>query len=118
MLNTPAYIIYLLVTYLITVKVGLIFFRSGRLYMLHLLHGDEALTHFINKMLLTGYFLLNLGYATIMIRYWNTINTATELIVSIGTMTGRIMLLLAGMHFFNMATLYYLSKYKTSFHQP
>ncbi len=118
MLNTLAYSIYLIVTYTITVRVGLIFFRNGRLYMLHFLQGDEGLTDFINKMLLVGYYLLNLGYATIMIRFWKTINTPTELIVSIGTMTGRIMLLLACMHFFNMAMLYFLRKYKISFHQP
>lgn len=109
-MNTLAYIIYLLLTYLITVHVGLIFFRNGRRYILPLLHGDEKLTDFINRILLTGYYLLNLGYAAIMIRTWNTIYTWQELISSISTMTGRIMLTLAVIHFFNMATILLISR--------
>jgi hypothetical protein len=90
LMNTLAYIIYLLITYLVTVHVGLAFYRNGRAYILNLLLGDEALTDSINRILLTGYYLLNLGYAAVMISFWKTIETYAELIASIGIMTGRI----------------------------
>ncbi|MBL7739401.1 MAG: hypothetical protein JNK14_09285 [Chitinophagaceae bacterium] len=109
-MNTLAYIIYLLLTYWITVHVGMIFFRNGRRYILPLLHDDERLTDFINRALLTGYYLLNLGYAAIMIRTWRTISTWQELVASISTMTGRIMLTLAVIHFFNMAMILLISR--------
>ena len=109
-MNTLAYIIYLLITYLITVRVGFIFYRNGRLFILGLLHNDVALTDFINRMLLVGYYLLNLGYAALMLRTWNTIYTFTYLVQSITTMTGKIMLTLAFIHFLNMTGIYFFSK--------
>ncbi|MEO5564961.1 MAG: hypothetical protein ABIR18_16055 [Chitinophagaceae bacterium] len=113
-MNTLAYIIYLFITYLITVHVGLRFYKNGRLYILRLLHGDEKLTDFINRILLTGYYLLNLGYVALMIRSWRTVITWTDLLLSICTMTGKIMLTLAVIHFFNMAFILLISRR----HQP
>jgi hypothetical protein len=89
--------------------VGLIFYRNGKSYILNLLHGDEKLTLFINRSLLTGYYLLNLGYVTISIRCWKTVHTLTEVAGSVGTMTGRIMCILAVIHFCNMAILLFIS---------
>lgn len=116
-MNTLAYIIYLVITYVITAHVGLIFYRNGRLYILRLLHGDERLTEFINKTLLTGYYLINLGYAALMLRTWDTILTWPGLISSVTRMTGRIILTLAVMHFFNMAVIFLISRRHQSIHQ-
>ena len=109
-MNTLAYIIYLLITYLITVRTGWLFYRHGRVYIITLLSGDEKLADFINKILLTGYYLLNLGYAAAMIRYWQQVTGFTELLGSIASMTGRIMLTLALIHFCNMSVIYFISK--------
>lgn len=109
-MNTLAYIIYLVITYLITVRVGLVFYRNGRIFIFDLLHGDASLTDFINRILLVGYYLLNLGYAALMLSLWDTIGTFTELLSSITVMTGKIMLTLAFIHFINMATIYFFSK--------
>src|SRR4051812_21854516 len=106
-MNTLSYLIYLLVTFLITVRAGLLFYRNGHIYILHLLRGDEAMTQAINKLLLVGYCLLNLGYAAVMIKYWQTVHNFTELVSSIASMTGRIMLTLAVIHFCNMLAIYF-----------
>jgi hypothetical protein len=111
-MNIIAYIIYLFLTYVITVHVGLMFYRNGRIFILNLLQGDERLTDFINRILLTGYYLLNLGYAALMISSWKTITTWTDVLVSITTMTGKIMLLLGVIHFFNMLVIFFISKRK------
>jgi hypothetical protein len=113
-MNTIAYIVYLLLTYLITVHVGLRFYKNGRLYILNLLNGDEELTNFINRLLLVGYYLLNLGYAAIMISFWEPITSWLDLFTSICIMTGRIMLTLGFIHFINMTVIYFLSKQKQS----
>jgi hypothetical protein len=65
-------------------------------------HGDEQLTDFINKILLAGYYLMNLGYATIMLRFWKTVTSFADVIASVSNMTGRILLSLAIVHFTNM----------------
>jgi hypothetical protein len=101
-MNIAAYIIYLIVTYLITVHVGRVFYKNGRYYILSILKGDGRLTDFINKILLVGYYLMNLGYATVMLSFWQTIYSFSDLIASVSTMTGKIVFTLAIMHFVNM----------------
>ena len=59
-MNILAYIFYLLITYIITFKVGLIFYRNGKIYILKLMRGNEHLSASINRLLLIGYYLLNL----------------------------------------------------------
>ncbi len=109
-MNIAAYITYLIITYLVTVKVGRVFYSNGRYYILAILKGDGQLTDFINKILLVGYYLMNLGYATIMLSFWKTITSFTDLIASVCTMTGRIILSLAIMHFVNMYTIVLIGK--------
>ena len=115
-MNILAYIIYLAITYLVTVRVGLIFYRNGRVYILNLFEGEETITDSINKILLAGYYLLNLGYTAVMISFWKTIDTYTELITTISIMAGRILVTLAIIHFLNMSTIYILSKNKKRIH--
>lgn len=109
-MNTLAYIIYLLITYLITVRVGLVFFRNGRVFILGLLKDDVSLTDAINRILLIGYYLVNLGYAALMISTWSTIHNWVELFLSITVMTGKIVMTLAVMHYINMLVIYFISK--------
>jgi hypothetical protein len=105
-MNTLAYVLYLMITYLVTVHVGLVFYRNGRVYILQFFHGDAKLADFINKSLLTGYYLLNLGYAALMLRSWKTIHTWAELAAGIVSMTGRIMITLAVIHYLNMGAIW------------
>jgi hypothetical protein len=116
-MNTFAYLLYLGLTYFITVHVGLLFYRNGRLYILQLLHGDGPLTDFINRVLLTGYYLLNLGYAALMIRSWQTVHTPEQVFTTVLSATGKIVLTLGVIHFFNMSAIYLFSKNKFSIHQ-
>ncbi|MFT3932198.1 MAG: hypothetical protein QM726_01180 [Chitinophagaceae bacterium] len=109
-MNTLAYIIYLFITYIITVRTGLVFYKNGKYYIIALVKGDESLANAINKTLLTGYYLLNLGYAALMLTSWQTVSSFTTLMSSVGMMTGKIMLTLGVVHFFNMAAIYYISK--------
>ena len=109
-MNVLSYIIYLFVSCVITVYTGRLFYKNGRIYLLNLFQKDERLTDFINKMLLTGYYLLNLGYVALMIRFWKTIGSWPELMAGVTNMTGTIMLTLGAIHFFNMAVIYFIGK--------
>jgi hypothetical protein len=109
-MNIVAYIIYLFITYIITVRVGKVFYKNGRHYILAIVHGDEQLTDFINKILLAGYYLMNLGYATIMLSFWKTVISFSGVIASVSNMTGRIILSLALVHFANMYIIHFIGK--------
>jgi hypothetical protein len=111
-MNILAYIIYLFITYLITVHVGLVFYKNGRYYILNLLQGDEKLTLFINRLLLVGYYLLNLGYVALTISTWQQVDSWAVLWGTVATMTGKILLTLGLIHFGNMTAIYFIGKYR------
>ncbi|WEK37705.1 MAG: hypothetical protein P0Y53_09340 [Candidatus Pseudobacter hemicellulosilyticus] len=109
-MNSITYLLYLGTTYFITVHVGLSFYRNGRIYILNLLEGDERLTGFINRLLLTGYYLLNLGYVALTLHHWPNIDNWSQALAGIGTRVGRIMLILALVHYVNMLVILLLSR--------
>lgn len=117
-MNTLAYIVYLFITYIITVRVGKLFYKNGRIYIYQLMKADGAITDFINKLLLVGYYLTNLGYATIMLSFWKTIYSITELVATVSTMTGRIILSLAIVHFANLFIIYFIAKKQEASKKP
>ena len=111
-LNIIAYLIYIGITYYVTVHVGLICYRNG-IHFIYQELADKALSEIVNRLLLTGYYLLNLGYAAFMIYYWEKVETTVELINSISFKTGGIILILGVMHWLNMSVIYVMRKKKT-----
>ena len=112
-MNLLAYILYLAITYFVTVFAGQVFYRNGRVYILDLMDGNQLLADYINRMLLIGYYLLNLGYVALTLSEWRPGNIAA-IIEEISTRTGRIMLLLAIIHFVNMTVILLVSRHKHS----
>ncbi|MFB6454261.1 hypothetical protein ACE38W_03235 [Chitinophaga sp. Hz27] len=109
-MNILAYIIYFFITALITILAGWLFYHNGRHFILYFFKGDVGLTDSVNKLLLIGYYLLNLGYAIIMIGFWEQLNSWQQLIETVASMCGRIMITLGIIHWVNMATIYLLGK--------
>ena len=110
--NVAAYIIYLVLTIFIIVYVGKLFYRNGRIFILALLKNDELTTDYLNKILLTAYYLFNIGYAFVKLRSWQRIINAEMLIVSISRNTGILIFILAFTHYINMILIWYLSGIK------
>src|SRR5690348_13387943 len=113
-MNLLTYAIYLLITWVVTVHAGATFYRNGRNYLLSMMSGDEKLTDHVNRLLLTGYYTINLGYATMMVSSWQVVENWDDLVESISRMSGRIMILLACMHYFNMTAIYIYHRLKKS----
>jgi hypothetical protein len=103
-MNIAASIIYILVTGYITVYVGQVLFKNGRHFILRMLM-EEELTDSVNRILLTGYYLVNLGYVSIMLTMRAPVESLQDLVTSLSTSIGRIMLTLAVMHYFNIAVI-------------
>lgn len=110
--NILGYTIYLLVTFFIIFKVGMVFYRNGYVFILSLFHGDVVFTNHVNKLLLLGYYLLNIGYALLSIQRWNVIVAVQYLISELAMRIGGLIMLLALMHYFNITVLYLLSHSK------
>lgn len=97
-----AVIIYLLLTTYITVFVGRHLYKNGRPFLQQMLITDD-LTDSVNRILLTGYYLVNLGYVSIMLTLQRPADTPIQIITSLSISVGRILLTLGVMHYFNIA---------------
>lgn len=108
-LNILTYAIYLMITFFITVRVGWICYKNG-IYYIQSEINDIILAESINKLLLVGYYLFNLGYATIMIYSWKSIYNYPALIESLSSKCAYIVISLGLMHYFNITLIYFIRK--------
>ncbi len=111
--NILAYLIYLPIMVLITVKVGAICHRNGEVWTMEL-YQDEEFVKAVNRLLLLAYYLLNVGYVVFVISFWETVEDLEQLVSSITIRAGAILLSLALLHYLNIGalTLWYNLKYK------
>lgn len=101
-LNIIAYGIYGLLMSTIIIRVGLLCYRNGQVYVHNILPNQLEFSLYINKVLLAGYYLVNIGYSIYMISTWGTIWSLKEVFSQIAVHSGKIILLLALLHYMNM----------------
>lgn len=101
-LNLIAYSIYLLITLVIIIKVGSMCYHNGNIFIANLIPNDTEYGLRINNLLLTGYYLLNIGYAVITLSNWSTISSLTQMLEIISYHTAIIICVLATLHYFNL----------------
>ncbi len=99
--NLISYLIYLFIIVAIILKVGHMCYKNGRVYFLHFKTGENV-NLLINKTLLVCYYLINIGYAVLAIAVWDPIETWKELVESLTQQLSIIILILAGLHYFNL----------------
>lgn len=100
--NTIAYLLFLGLMSLVIVKIGRICYDNGNIFVATLIPDHTALCQQINKALLTGYYLVNIGYCAITITNWQTITSLPMLIEVIAIKSAIILFLLAALHYTNL----------------
>ncbi len=101
-LNLITYSIYILITVLIIIKIGLICYKNGNIFVAYLIPDDKEFCLRINNMLLIGYYLINIGYTVITLSGWTTINSNAQMIESLSKHIAIIICILAILHYFNL----------------
>jgi len=96
------YTVYLLATLAVTVWVGRSLFTGGRVFLVDIFGGNESLADAINRMLLVGFYLVNAGFVTLALKTASRPGSAAESIELLGTKIGLVLLVLGGMHLFNL----------------
>jgi len=96
------YVIYLLLSIALTVWVARTLFKSGRIFLVDVFHGNEALTDSVNHLLVVGFYLINLGYISLMLKISDPVNDARQSIEALAAKMGLVLLVLGAMHFFNL----------------
>lgn len=106
--NILAYCIYFGITFFIIIKVGNICYANGNIYVNQLIPKYNDLCRYINRLLLMGYYLLNIGYCATTILSWETISSINNIIEIIATKTATILLIIAILHY---ANIFFITKY-------
>ncbi len=116
MYNTFAYVVYLALTLVVVVFVGLLIFRNGRFYLVELFR-DEHIADAVNRFLYTGYCLVNAGGAFSCLVRTATFTSYLQTLEYVVVNQGRLLLLLGLMHGFNLAVLPLLKNFlRSKFH--
>lgn len=96
------YALYLAISLALTFWVATTLHRNGRLFLVEAFHGNEPLADSINHLLLVGFYLINLGYVSLALKYGDKPANLQELLEALSTKVGAVLLILGGMHFFNL----------------
>ena len=96
------YLMYVPISIAITVWVARTLFVNGRIFLVDTFHGDESLADSVNRLLLIGFYLINIGYIVLALQIMGDVLDFRGVIEELSTKVGRIILILAGMHFFNL----------------
>ena len=96
------YAAYLVISIFLTVWVARTLHKNGRVFLIEVFNGDEPLADSVNHLLVVGFYLINLGYVTLALKIGDTIDTPQQGIEALSYKVGLVLLVLGGMHFFNL----------------
>lgn len=98
----PCYLVYVGVSLLLTVWVARTLHRNGRIFLIDAFHGNTGMADSVNHLLVVGFYLVNVGYITLALKYGDKPGTLQEAVEFLSTKIGLVLVVLGGMHFFNM----------------
>lgn len=99
---TIVYIVYFLVSLGMTIWVARTLHRNGRVFLIDAFRGSEEKADAVNHLLKVGFYLLNLGFILLFLKTDNKPEGVAEGIEYSAHKLGIVLLVLGGMHFFNM----------------
>jgi len=102
MYTVQAYLVYLFLSVAVTVWVARTLARNGRVFLIDTFHQNAELAEAVNNLLVVGFYLLNVGYVALALKYGDRPADLAGAIESISTKVGCVLLFLGAMHFFNL----------------
>jgi hypothetical protein len=96
------YTAYFLVSLAMTVWVARTLHKNGRLFLIDAFAGNQSMADSVNHLLLVGFYLINIGFILLFLRVGPKPADLVEGVEYISTKLGIVILVLGGMHFFNM----------------
>jgi hypothetical protein len=96
------YFAYLAVSVATTIWVAKTLHKNGRTFLVDAFHGNSELADSVNHLLVVGFYLINIGYVTLALRTNAQIETMRNSIELVADKFGMVLVVLGGMHFFNL----------------
>ena len=100
--NILSYLIYIPMTVAVTVWVATTLFKNALVFLVDIFHGNELLADSVNRLLVVGFYLINLGYAIYTLKIFGSVLTVQVMMEKLSLKLGAIILILGAMHFFNL----------------
>lgn len=100
--TTGSYLAYLAIAIPITVWVAATLSRNGRVFLADVFTGDESLADAVNRLLVVGFYLLNLGFVMLYLRGGSVDDGMTGLLEGLSVKIGVVMLVLGVVHIVNV----------------
>jgi hypothetical protein len=98
-----AYLFYLAISIALTVWVARTLHKNGRVFLVDSFLGNTQLADSVNHLLAVGFYLINVGYVTLALKYGAKPSSLREAIEFLSTKVGLVLLVLGAMHFFNLS---------------
>jgi hypothetical protein len=102
MYDIYAYVAYLIVSIGLTVWVAQTLSKNGLVFLIECFGHDRTLAESTNHLLVVGFYLVNLGWILLTLRFGASPETAADVIRFLSTKIGLVVVALGIMHFFNM----------------
>ncbi len=101
-LTIMGYAIYLGLSISITIWVAQTLFKNGRIFIVDAFSGDEKMGDAVNHLLLVGFYLVNIGFIAIFLRFGERPENIQEVFEFNATKIGIVLFFLGLAHFFNI----------------
>ena len=96
------YLVYIAISIALTIWVAQTLHKNGRVFLVDVFHGNESLADSVNHLLVVGFYLINLGYISLALEIGYKVETPQAGIEALSWKVGLVLLVLGGMHFFNL----------------
>jgi hypothetical protein len=96
------YLLYIAISVALTVWVGQTLYKNGRVFLIDVFHANESLADSVNHLLVVGFYLINFGYVSLALKLGYAVQSPQEGIEALSWKVGLVLLVLGGMHFFNL----------------
>jgi hypothetical protein len=97
----PMYAAYSVAAIALTVFLARTLFKNGRVFLEDVFKDNAKLADAVNHLLVVGFYMLNFGYASLMLRA-DGASSATQAVEVLSNKLGVLLLSLGGVHFANL----------------
>ena len=97
-----SYLAYITLAIAMTVWVARTLSKNGEVFLIDCFGHDTVLAKSTNHLLVVGFCLVNIGFILLLVNWGAEPQTLTEAIRFVATKVGLAVMVLGGMHFFNM----------------
>src|SRR5437867_8703081 len=96
------YLAYLAISVALTIWVARTLHKNGRIFLVDSFLGNEPLADSVNHLLVVGFYLVNIGFVTLALKYGDKATNAQTALEILSTKVGLVLVVLGVMHFLNL----------------